>query len=122
MAGNAIIELSDWGRTKAELKTLARRMDTGAILPEADYHLGFATTEELFRELSPARLALLDRLKKSGPQSIQGLAQRTGRDFADLQDDVRRLLEHGLLEWNDRQEVYVPWNEVRIRVAVGKAA
>ena len=59
--------------TVAELREIAQKLDRAEILPEADYHLSFSDSVQLFRELTPARLVLLKHLKKNGPQSIYAL-------------------------------------------------
>ena len=114
--------ISDWEASKKELLALARHIDAGEDLPEADYHLNFANTVQLFTELTPARMALLDTLKAAGPQTVYALAKRAGRNYSNVHRDIDKLLEHGLVERNPGGKVWVPWDEVQIRLALGRAA
>jgi|GEM_PF-5353384 len=59
MANKAIIGITRWAETQRELRDMARR-------PDADYHLNFADAAQLFGELTLARLALLEELRKPG--------------------------------------------------------
>ncbi len=118
----AIVELSDWARTQGELRELGRRLDAGEELPEADYHLGFADAAQLFGELTPARLALLERLKLLGPVSIYALAKHLGRNYSNVHTDIGKLLQHGLVEKTPEDKVWVPWEEIKIRVTLGGEA
>jgi predicted transcriptional regulator len=66
----------------------------------------------LLKNLSPARWALLENLKKAGPCSIYELAGRLERDYKNVHTDVSRLIELGLVERSDSR-VSVPWDVVR---------
>ena len=101
---------------------VARRIDRGEVVEEADYILSFASASDLFRELSPARLALLEHLKTRGPQSIYGLARSLGRNYSNVYRDVHRLMDHDLVVKNERGQVLVPWEEISIRLTLGAAA
>jgi predicted transcriptional regulator len=117
----AIVETPRRGAYLEQALAVARRVDAGEVVPAADYHLGFASAAQLFRELTPARLALLDALKGLGPVSIPALASHLGRDDGGVQTDTARLLELDLVEKNADGQVWVPWEEIQIRVAVGGA-
>jgi len=121
MARKAIVRVADWARTKAELADLARRAQAGEDLPEADYQLGFASAAELFDELTPARLALLDLLKKLGPVSIAALAGHLTRDCAQVQTDITKLVDLALVEQGVTGLVFVPWEEIQIQVTLARA-
>ncbi len=71
----AIVEIPGRGTYLDQALDAARRADGGEALAEADYHLGFANAAQLFAELTPARLALLDALKGLGPVTIQARAR-----------------------------------------------
>ncbi len=110
----AIIGISDWSQTQLELQALARALDAGEVLPEADYRLNFASAEQLFAELTPARLRLLDTLKATGPLSIPALAKRIGQGNHSLRKDLDKLLEHALIEQDAENRVFVPWDAIRL--------
>ena len=122
MANKAIIGLESWGTMQARAIEIARRADAGEIMPEADYHLNFATAAQLFNELTPARLALLEVLTRLGSLSIYALAKQVGRNYSNVHADIGKLLELGLVEKNEAGKVFVPWDEVQIRLTLGSAA
>jgi predicted transcriptional regulator len=119
MANKAIIGITDWQATQRELRDLARRADAGEALPQADYHLNFASAAQLFSELTPARLAVLETLKRTGAQSIYALAKRLERNYSNVHGDVQKLLEHDLVAKDDAGLVYVPWEAIVIQVQLG---
>ncbi|MBK1703890.1 helix-turn-helix domain-containing protein [Halochromatium glycolicum] len=110
----AIVGISDWSQTKSDLQALARAIDAGDALPEADYRLNFASPEQLFAELTPERLRLLDTLKATGPLSIQALAKRLGQGYDSVREDLDKLLEHDLIEQDAEGRVFVPWDAIRL--------
>lgn len=67
----------------------------------------------LLRNLSPARWALLERLRADGPLSVYELARRLERDYKNVHTDVKRLAELGLIERRDEALVAVAWDAVR---------
>ena len=74
----AIVEASTAGDYFAKALEVARLIDAGEAVPEADYSLGFSSTAQLFSELTSARMALLEALKDLGPVSIHALAKQVG--------------------------------------------
>ncbi len=117
----AIVEIPRRGDYLEQALAVARRVDAGETVPEADYHLGFANAAQIFRELTPARLALLDALKGLGPVSIAALAKHLGRNYSNVHTDTTKLLDLELVEKNAEGLVWVPWEEIQIRVSVGGA-
>jgi len=88
------------------------RLSEGRRLPE----LQVLTLEDLPRllaTLTPARWALLGRLRDEGPLSIYELAKRLGRDYKNVHTDATRLIELGLVERGADGGVSVPWDVVR---------
>lgn len=118
---NAIIGVAREGHF-FELGDIARRVDAGPEMQDADYKLNFTSAAQLFSELTPARLALLEALKQSGAQSIYALAKRLERNYSNVHRDVRRLLDLDLV--NNRADglAYVPWDEVEIHLSLRSAA
>jgi predicted transcriptional regulator len=51
----AIVSLETLDALFNRAHTVARRVDAGDTLPEADYHLNFTDAEQLFSELTPQR-------------------------------------------------------------------
>jgi len=67
----------------------------------------------LLRILSPARWALLERLRADGPLSVYQLARRLERDYKNVHTDVKQLAELDLIERRDEALVAVVWDAVR---------
>ena len=114
----AIIEISQRGAVKARALSAARTLDRGGRV-SGEYRLGFETAAQLFSELTPARMALLESLKALGPVSIYALAKQVRRNYSNVHRDCAALEGHGLIEKNAEERVFVPWSEVRINVAFG---
>jgi predicted transcriptional regulator len=117
----AIVEIPRRGEYFERALEVARLVDAGKTAPEADYHLGFSDTAQLFGELTPARLALLEALKALGPASIQALTKHLGRHERDVRTDALKLLDLGLVEKTAAGLLWVPWEEIQIRVNLSGA-
>ena len=117
----AIVETSAPGDYFAKALEVARLVDAGEAVPEADYYLGFSSAAQLFGELTAARMALLAALKGLGPVSIHALAKQVGRNYSNVHSDVTKLLDLGLIEKDTPGKIFVPWEEIQVRVSVGKA-
>ena len=88
------------------------RLAEGRRLPE----LTVLTLDDLPRlvaTLTPARWALVARLRDAGPLSIYELAKRLARDYKNVHTDVSRLIELGLIARASDGRVSVPWDVVR---------
>lgn len=114
--GKAYIGISDWQAMKGRMFALAHRLDAGERLPAGDYHLGFPDAAALLAELPPRRLDTLRALKAGGVMSIYALAKDMGRNYSNVHTDVRKLIEHGLIEKDDAGRVFVPWEDVVVRI------
>lgn len=66
--------------------------------------------------LAPARLDLLDTLRRVGPCSVYGLAKVAERNYSNVHGDIARLQELGLVERTDEAAVTVPFDAVEILV------
>jgi len=66
----------------------------------------------LLRTLTPARWALVERLKKEGPLSVYQLAKRLERDYKNVHTDVAQLVRLGVVERHG-DGVAVPWELLR---------
>src|SRR5665647_28673 len=73
-----------------------------------DYRLSFESARMLFSEFTPARLELLDTLRRVGPCSVYALAKAAERNYSNVHTDVSRLEELGLIERNDDGAISVP--------------
>jgi predicted transcriptional regulator len=68
----------------------------------------------LFSELTPARLDLLDTLRRVGPCSK--------RNYSNVHTDVTRLEELGLIEPSEDGAVTVPFESIEILVPLAQSA
>ena len=116
MANRAIIGISDWSKTKEGLLALADQLHAGGEIEPADYRLNFASAAQLLSELPPRRLDTLREIKRAGPVSIYAVAKALSRNYSNVHADVQKLIEHGLVEKDDSARVFVPWEDVVVRV------
>ena len=79
----------------------------------AEMRLTFESLPVLLRNLTPARWALLEAVKRSGPMSINELARLLSRNYKNVHTDVTRLAELGLIERRDDQRIRVAWDIIR---------
>ena len=87
-----------------------------------DFRLTFESARSLFAELTPARLDLLDTLRRVGPCSIYALAKAAERSYSNVHADVGRLEELGLIERSDEDGIFVPFDAVEILVPLAQVA
>jgi predicted transcriptional regulator len=66
----------------------------------------------LLKNLTPARWTLLEAVKHSGPMSINELARLLARNYKNVHTDVTRLLELGLIERIQDQQIAVAWDTI----------
>jgi predicted transcriptional regulator len=115
----AIIEL---GRSGSIFRTAAQQIGDAGRGQTPDYHLSFESARSLFADLSPARLDLLDTLRRVGPCSVYALAKAADRNYSNIHGDVSRLVELGLIERTEDARVSVPYEAVEIRFALAQVA
>jgi predicted transcriptional regulator len=87
-----------------------------------DFKLSFESARALFAELTPARVDLLDTLRRVGPCSVYALAKAADRNYSNVHTDVRRLEELGLIERTEEGSVFVPYESVEILVPLARVA
>ncbi len=115
----AIIELS----RKGSIFGAVTRQVAGSRRGRApDYHLSFESARALFADLTPARLDLLDTLRRAGPSSVNALAKAAERNYSNVHTDVSRLEELGLIERAEDGLVSVPFEAVEIRFPLAQVA
>lgn len=114
----AIIEVSGKGSV---FKAAAAQVSGSRKGRAPDFHLSFESARSLFSELTPARLDLLDTLRRVGPCSVYALAKAADRNYSNVHTDVARLEELGLIERSEASEVMVPYESVEIVVPLARA-
>ena len=87
-----------------------------------DYRLSFESARMLFSDLTPARLELLDTLRRSGPCSVYALARTAERNYSNVHTDVSRLEELGLIERGEDATISVPYDSVEILMPLAQVA
>ena len=75
--------------------------------------LTLPTLPQLAQTLSPARWALLEALRGSGPLSIYELAKRLRRNYKNVHTDVTQLAAVGVIARTSDNRVLVPWEVLR---------
>jgi predicted transcriptional regulator len=114
----AIIEVSGRGSV---FKAAAAQVSGARKGRAPDFHLSFESARSLFSELTPARLDLLDTLRRVGPCSVYALAKAAERNYSNVHTDVARLEELGLIERSESSEILVPYESVEIVLPLAKA-
>jgi predicted transcriptional regulator len=88
----AIIEVAKRGSSiRAARKQIAAARKGKSV----DYRLSFESARSLFAELTPARVDLLDTLRRVGPCSVYALAKAAEPNYSNVHTDVARLEELG---------------------------
>lgn len=115
----AIVEVA---RRGAAVKAARAQVAGARRGQEVDFRLSFESARTLFPELTPARLDLLDTLRRAGACSVYALAKVAERNYSNVHTDVARLEELGLIERTDAGTVLVPFDAVEIRVPLAQVA
>ena len=74
----------------------------------------FASPELLFQTLTQPRWYIVKAMTGVGPLSLREVAQRVGRDEEAVHDDVRALLETGVLERTAEGAIVFPYDAVHV--------
>jgi predicted transcriptional regulator len=90
------------------------RAEKGLPINEAKAELSFTDGATMLSALSEKRMELLMFLHKNKAMNIKQLAQQLNRDYSNIHGDVKLLLRFGLLEKDENQQVFVPWDELAI--------
>lgn len=104
-----------------QMLTNARQLDKGKSLAEPN-KLIFSDLEQLLSSLTPKRWELTTKLAQEGTTSIKKLAELLKRDYSNVHSDVKRLQENGLIDQAESGGVYVPWDDLGIKVRLRDAA
>jgi predicted transcriptional regulator len=115
----AIIEVSKRGSAiRAARQQLAESRQGRA----PDFRLSFESAKQLFSELTPARVDLLDTLRRVGPCSVYALTRASERNYSNVHSDVGRLEELGLIERTKDGSILMPYEAVEILVPMAQVA
>ncbi len=87
----------------------------------AEDRVSFVSVEAFRKALTPRRLELLHAVKAGKPSSINQLAGMVKRDIKNVADDVRFLVQVGLLETRQEDNRLAPrvgYDEIDLRIAM----
>ena len=115
----AVIEIAARGDAFKVARRQLKAAESGARYV-ADYHLSFESARALFSELTPARIDLLEALRRCGPCSVYALAKEVERNYSNVHTDIAKLEEHGLVQRTPEDAVFVPFESVEIHLALSK--
>lgn len=115
----AIIEVAPRG---AAVRSARSQLAAARRGKSPDYRLSFESARMLFAELTPARLELLDTLRRTGPCSVYALAKTAQRNYSNVHADVAGLEVLGLIERAEEGTVWVPFDAVEIRFPLAQVA
>ncbi len=86
------------------------------------FGVGFANMAQFGDAFTPKRWELVVALKASGPLSIYALAKRLGRHYRNVHKDVGALMEWMVIEKDAAGHVFVPWDEIDVRLPLKRNA
>ena len=115
----AIIEVAKAG---SAVQAARRQLAASRAGEAVDFRLSFGSGRSLFADLTPARVELLDTLRRVGPCSVYALAKAAGRNYSNVHTDVARLEVLGLVERTEDGSVWVPYESVEILLLLAQAA
>lgn len=84
--------------------------------------IGFESLPQFIEIFTPKRWELIAALKQTGPSSIYALAKKLSRHYRNVHKDVTALTEWMVLEKDEQGRVFVPWDEIDVRLPLLKAA
>ena len=114
----AIIEVSKRG---SAIRSARAQLAASRHGVPPDFKLSFESARML-SELTPARVDLLDTLRRVGPCSVYALAKAAERNYSNVHTDATRLEELGLIERTEDGQVSVPYESVEILVPLAQVA
>jgi len=90
--------------------------------PEPWYGIGFENMPQMLGVFTQRRWELIQYLREHGPMRIVDLARHLKRDYKNVHGDIAALVEWQVVWRDDRQQVYVPWDEIDLRLPLQRKA
>jgi predicted transcriptional regulator len=115
----AIIEVAPPGSI---FRTAQRQFAESRSGKIPDFCLSFESAKTLFANLSPARLELLDTLRRLGPCTTDKLTRAIANDDLDIPGEIARLEFLGLVERDDSGDLTVPYESIEIILPLARVA
>jgi predicted transcriptional regulator len=86
------------------------------------FRVGFNNMAQFGAVFTPKRWELVEALKTAGPLTIYALAKRLNRHYRNVHKDVTALMEWMVIEKDETDKVFVPWDEIAVRWPLLKQA
>jgi len=93
--------------------TLNAALKGGSVAPF--FSIGFMNMSQFGAVFTPKRWELVEALKTSGPVTIYALAKQLNRHYPNVHKDVTALIEWLVIEKDEENKVFVPWDEIDVR-------
>lgn len=84
--------------------------------------LTFESISGFMSYLTPKRWELVTTLRNQGHVSIKKLSEILKRDYKNTHTDVKAMQEIGLIERDENELIYVPWDDLDIKMNLKRAA
>lgn len=85
-------------------------------------HRTFVSAESMARLLTPLRWTMLQAMTGAGPLGVRELARRLGRDVRATHADATGLTKAGVVERTPAGKYLFPFDRVKVRFELRKAA
>jgi predicted transcriptional regulator len=83
--------------------------------------ISFATPELLWKVLTAKRWEVLKAMTGQGPLTIREVARQVGRDVKAVHGDVHALIDAGLLNKTEKNQVVFPFEAIRVEFTLRAA-
>ena len=119
------IRIKPLGEAMGEFRQAFRAVEAGHRVTRRE-GVYFTSIEAARNLLTPSRLALLRAIRAKRPRSIYELAKAVGRDFKNVQEDLRLLERYGLVRMTrargrSARRAIVPdalFGEIALKIAI----
>jgi predicted transcriptional regulator len=106
-----------------KMRTLAHACSTDAGQSmEPLSEIGFDALPQFIEVFTPKRWELIAALKAAGPLTIYALAKRLARHYRNVHKDVTALMQWLVIEKDEAGHVFVPWDEIDVRLPLVQRA
>lgn len=105
------------GRARTTMETLEK-----GKMPKPYFGVGFESLPQMLAVFTPKRWELIAFLGKRGPLSVAALARGLRRNYKNVHGDVAALMEWRVIERNAKGHVFIPWDEIDVRLPLMKNA
>jgi predicted transcriptional regulator len=85
-----------------------------AGISDSSTRIVFSSQELLSQVISDTRWAILKLLCGAGGMSVTAIAEGLDRDIAEVKTDINALLNAGILERHDDDQIIFPYDEISL--------